>query len=47
MKNDGKKQRIIFKYLDVFNLYGWAVTQILPIGSFKWVPEKKNSMPIS
>ena len=28
-------------YLDVNNLYGWAMTQPLPTGRFKWLKEDK------
>ena len=28
-------------YLDVNNLYGWAMSQSLPTGRFKWLKEDK------
>ena len=28
-------------YLDANNLYGWAMSQYLPTGGFKWLSEKK------
>ena len=31
------------EYLDANNLYGWAVSQKLPINGFKWVKQKKLS----
>ena len=31
------------QYLDANNLYGWAVTQKLPVKGFKWVKQKKLS----
>ena len=31
------------EYLDANNLYGWAVSQKLPVKGFKWVNKKKLS----
>ena len=28
-------------YLDANNLYGWAMSQFLPTGNFKWLTEKQ------
>ena len=28
-------------YLDADNLYGWAMSQYLPTGGFKWLTEKE------
>ena len=28
-------------YLDTNNLYGWAMTQYLPYGRFKWLSKKE------
>ena len=28
-------------YLDANNLYGWAMSQYLPKGNFKWLSQKK------
>ena len=30
-------------YLDANNLYGWAMSQYLPTGNFKWMTDKKIS----
>ena len=30
-------------YLDANNLYGWAMSQYLPTGSFKWMSDKEIS----
>ena len=31
-------------YLDANNLYGWAVSQKLPVNSFKWVKNLSSLM---
>ena len=37
MKNyDENKESLYIQYLDANNLYGWAVSQKLPVGGFKW-----------
>ena len=28
-------------YLDINNLYGWAMSQYLPIGNFRWMTDKE------
>ena len=30
-------------YLDAKNLYGWAMSQYLPTGNFKWMTDKEIS----
>ena len=36
---DPNKPKSWIKGLDANNLYGWAMSQCLPIGEFSWVPE--------
>ena len=38
--NSSKESKYI-TYLDANNLYGWAMTQYLPYGEFKWLSEKE------
>ena len=38
MKNyDKNKESSYIQYLDANNLYGWAITQKLPVNGFKWI----------
>ena len=40
MKNyDKNKESLCFKYWDVNNLYGWAMSQKLPFNDFQWFEE--------
>ena len=32
-----KKQSTFLSYLDMNNLYGWAMSEYLPYGGFKWL----------
>ena len=41
MKNYDKNKESYIKYLDGNNLYGWAISQKLPVDGFKW---KKNML---
>ena len=34
---DPKKQSTFISYLDMNNLYGWAMSEYLPCGRFKWL----------
>ena len=34
---DPKKQSTFLSYLDMNNLYGWAMTEYLPNEGFKWL----------
>ena len=40
-KYDDKAPSKYLMYLDANNLYGWAMSQYLPTGGFKWLSEKK------
>ena len=40
---DRNKPKSWIKGLDANNLYGWAMSQCLPIGEFSWVPEEELS----
>ena len=44
MKNyDPKKPPKFITYLDTNNLYGWAMSDDLPYGEFKWLKNADNS----
>ena len=46
---DSKKPSTFISYLDMNNLYGWAISEYLPCGRFKWLKniDKFDIMPIS
>ena len=33
-------------YLDANNLYGWAMSQPLPVGGFEWMSEEEFNLPL-
>ena len=40
---DSNKESAFIMYLDANNMYGWAMTQYLPYGRFKWLNQKQIS----
>ena len=36
---DKNKESLCLKYWAVNNLYGWAISQKLPVNNFKWIEE--------
>ena len=42
---DESKPSTFIQYLDANNLYGWAMTQKLPTGGFKWIDDDKPKVP--
>ena len=43
-KFDPRKPSSYIQYLDTNNLYGWAMSQTLPTGGFKWVDVKPDEV---
>ena len=41
---DPEKESSYLQYLDANNLYGWAVSQSLPTGRFRWISIKPNNI---
>ena len=42
MKNYNNNQESLYiQYLDANNLYGWAMSKILPVNGFKWLDSDK------
>ena len=42
---DPKTKQSYIMFLDANNLYGWAMSQALPTGGFKWVYNLKTDVP--
>ena len=38
---NSSEESVFIMYLDANNLYGWAMTQYLPYGGFKWLSKKE------
>ena len=43
-KFDPKEKSIYLQYLDANNLYGWAMSQSLPTGGFRWISIEPNEV---
>ena len=43
-KFDPKEDTTYLQYLDANNLYGWAMSQPLPTGGFRWVDTEPNEI---
>ena len=41
---DPSEESSYLQYLDANNLYGWAISQLLPAGGFRWVSIKPNEV---
>ena len=39
---DENKESAYIQYFDTNNLYGWSMSQPLPVSGFKWVKNKSN-----
>ena len=40
-KKDDDNESVFIIYLDANNLHGWATTQYLPYGGYKWLSKKE------
>ena len=40
-------KKVFIMYLDANNLYGWAMTQYLPYGGFKWLSKKNDEFDLN
>ena len=40
--NDENKESSYIQYIDANNLYGWAMSQKLPVNNFKWVKDRSR-----
>ena len=38
-----KKTSPYLQYLDAHNLYGWAMSEKLPVGNFEWIEKDDKS----
>ena len=43
-RSDTKSESSYLQYLDANNLHGWAMSQPLPTGGFKWVDVNRNEI---
>ena len=43
---NNNKESLYHNYWDVNNLYGWTMSQKLPLDSFKGIPENKDPGPL-
>ena len=48
MKNYNKNNGLLYiQYLDANNLYGWAMSEKIPVNGFKWKKIHLNSVKTS